>query len=96
MCPTLSKVSVPIMQSNILTKQLDVRNRQQIYDELHTYDTRCYFNVRSKANMSQLNLPHLDELSVISVCRLHACIRAYVIGVKLILAVLKVTSRNNV
>jgi len=22
------------------------------------YDTRCYFNVRSKANMSQLNLPN--------------------------------------
>ena len=22
------------------------------------YNTRCYFNVRSKANMSQLNLPH--------------------------------------
>ena len=22
------------------------------------YDTRCYFNVRSKANMSQLNLAH--------------------------------------
>ena len=22
------------------------------------YDTRCYFNVRSKANMSQLNLLH--------------------------------------
>jgi len=22
------------------------------------YDTRCYFNVHSKANMSQLNLPH--------------------------------------
>ena len=22
------------------------------------YDTRCYFNVRSKANMSQLILPH--------------------------------------
>jgi len=21
------------------------------------YDTRCYFNVRSKADMSQLNLP---------------------------------------
>jgi len=21
------------------------------------YDTRCYFNVRSKANMSELNLP---------------------------------------
>jgi len=22
------------------------------------YDTRCYFNAHSKANMSQLNLPH--------------------------------------
>ena len=22
------------------------------------YDTRCYFNVRSKADMSQFNLPH--------------------------------------
>jgi len=22
------------------------------------YDTRCYFNVQSKADMSQLNLPH--------------------------------------
>ena len=22
------------------------------------YDMRCYFNVRSKADMSQLNLPH--------------------------------------
>ena len=25
---------------------------------LTRYDTRCYFNVRSKADMSQLNLPH--------------------------------------
>jgi len=23
-----------------------------------TYDMRCYFNVRSKADMSRLNLPH--------------------------------------
>ena len=28
-----------------------------VYDTIR-YDTRCYFNVRSKANMSQLNLPH--------------------------------------
>ena len=27
------------------------------YDTIR-YDTRCYFNVRSKANASQLNLPH--------------------------------------
>jgi len=25
------------------------------------YDTRCYFNVRSKADMSQLNLPHEND-----------------------------------
>jgi len=27
-------------------------------DVMLRYDTRCYFNVRSKADMSQLNLPH--------------------------------------
>ena len=27
-------------------------------DDTIRYDQRCYFNVRSKANMSQLNLPH--------------------------------------
>jgi len=26
-----------------------------------SYDTRCYFNVRSKADMSRLNLPHGDD-----------------------------------
>jgi len=29
----------------------------ELYDMIR-YDTRCYFNVRSKADMSQLNLPH--------------------------------------
>ena len=28
-----------------------------LYDTIR-YDTRCYFNVRSKADISQLNLPH--------------------------------------
>ena len=27
-------------------------------DDLIRYDTRCYFNVRSKADISQLSLPH--------------------------------------
>ena len=26
------------------------------------YDTRCYFNVRSKADISQLNLPYANNL----------------------------------
>jgi len=33
--------------SNLLNKRFTIR-----------YDTRCYFNMCSKANMSQLNLPH--------------------------------------
>ena len=30
------------------------------------YGTRCYFNVRSKADMSQLNLPH-DVVIIVTV-----------------------------
>ena len=30
-------------------------------DHTIRYDTRCYFNVRSKADMSQLNLPHGND-----------------------------------
>ena len=39
---------------------ITVRNISQSFTIQDTirYDTRCYFNVRSKANMSQLNLPH--------------------------------------
>ena len=36
-----------------LCRQCTVRNRNMI-----RYDTRCYFNVQSKADMGQLNLPH--------------------------------------
>ena len=31
-----------------------------LYDPIR-YDTRCYFNVRSKADMNRLNLPHGDD-----------------------------------
>jgi len=33
---------------------------QERYDTIR-YDTRCYFNVRSKADMSRLNLPHGND-----------------------------------
>jgi len=33
------------------------------------YDTRCYFNVRSKADMSQLNLPHVEDNYVFVVAK---------------------------
>jgi len=39
---------------NGVTKNI---SHQQNYDTIR-YDTRCYFNVRSKADISQLNLPH--------------------------------------
>ena len=42
-----------------LWPQHQLVTRQQFHlDDTIRYDTRCYFNMRSKANMSQLNLPH--------------------------------------
>jgi len=35
-----------------------IQRLQSVHQNAAAYDTRCYFNVRSKANMSQLNLPH--------------------------------------
>jgi len=34
------------------------RNLNHIRYDTIRYDTRCYFNVHSKADISQLNLPH--------------------------------------
>jgi len=35
----------------------ETRLRQRFLNNLGLHDTRCYFNVRSKADISQLNLP---------------------------------------
>jgi len=49
--------STPCMTVKILLDLIAV------YRTLRTirYDTRCYFNVRSKADISQLNLPHGND-----------------------------------
>jgi len=39
------------------TFHLTILNMQKFYDTIR-YDTRCHFKVRSKADISQLNLPH--------------------------------------
>jgi len=40
----------------------DVERRHCMHAATTTrYDTRCYFNVRSKADMNRLNLPHGDD-----------------------------------
>jgi len=41
--------------------------------ERSRYDTRCYFNVRSKADTSQLNLPHGTNNQKASVARSRRC-----------------------
>ena len=58
------KLDHPIMQmptKNVRTITIsnlpETYQHSQINSETR-YDTRCYFNVRSKADISQLNLPH--------------------------------------
>jgi len=59
----LTNVRMPVRMSRLL---LWARRPGDIDQLLHCassvrYDTRCYFNVRSKADMSRLNLPHGDD-----------------------------------
>jgi len=46
-----------IKNGKILTQSDTIQSNRWI-DLTIRYDTRCYFNVRSKADISQLNLPH--------------------------------------
>ena len=62
--PTESRLSVVLedralwTQFHRLTNEMIVTKHGR-YDGLTIrYDTRCYFNVRSKADTSRLNLPH--------------------------------------
>ena len=59
------RVSVRLSQAGIVSKRLNAESRKQrhaIAQGLQfsdiRYDTRCYFNVLSKADISPLNLPH--------------------------------------
>jgi len=47
----------PVAQPGVKWKQRVTDNA----DNTIRYDTRCYFNVRSKADMSQLNLSHGND-----------------------------------
>ena len=47
----------PPLDDRIRTAQRGTLFCAASYDTIR-YDTRCYFNVRSKADISQLNLPH--------------------------------------
>jgi len=48
------RFSLPTPPANSLSRDLSVTEKPRAI----RYDTICYFNVRSKADMSQLNLPH--------------------------------------
>jgi len=41
--------------------KINVERPSQFDDADRLHDTRCYFNVRSKADMSQVNLPHGND-----------------------------------
>ena len=49
-------------QRDIKNKERKVRKKKgRLRNQNMAYDTRCYFNVRSKADMIRLNLPHGDD-----------------------------------
>ena len=45
-------------KENVESKSKGMRLNMNKTKVMIRYDTRCYFNVRSKADISQLNLPH--------------------------------------
>jgi len=49
------------LSSSVKTLSGSVSPRSVLDMATIRYDTRCYINVRSKANMSQLNLPHATD-----------------------------------
>jgi len=61
--PTYFDLATPLHAHRVVTRtqrwcSFPVRQRITAAAARWWYGTRCYFNVRSKANMSQLNLPH--------------------------------------
>jgi len=52
---------LPAVGSEDLGNCRAVSHSLQTAESTIRYDTRCYFNVRSKADMSQLNLPHRND-----------------------------------
>ena len=64
------KLSVEVIRQRRYTVQATMKRfvyllwcpeRRFIYRTRIRYDTRCYFNVRSKADTSRLNLPHGED-----------------------------------
>ena len=51
-------VSAPVVDYLTRDEHISVTVGQPHNLDTIRYDTRCYFNVRSKADISQLNLPH--------------------------------------
>jgi len=53
------KVTAPAADAPCSSRSISpARARPTAANDTIRYDTRCYFNVRSKADISQLNLPH--------------------------------------
>ena len=63
------EISRPVLQAETDATQAPnrtlivttIKAGAEISHDTMRYDTRCYFNVRSKADISQLNLPHGND-----------------------------------
>ena len=56
-CNSMSARHLSAAPRRLLPGRLDIQTHAFLYQ----YDTRCYFNVRSKADISRLNLPHGND-----------------------------------
>jgi len=64
--PRKFKVQASISWQDNVTTFWDAQSVLLTDFMLIRYDTRCYFNVRSKADMNRLNLPHGDCLTCLT------------------------------
>ena len=55
----LTLVGLHNVDTTAVTSSQSHPHVQHLVASSYCYDTRCYFNVRSKADISQLNLPHV-------------------------------------
>jgi len=56
------RMTLCVFVSNVIANHsLAADGEQVVFTDTIRYDARCYFNVRSKADISQLNLPHGND-----------------------------------
>ena len=65
-------VSVSVSVRLSVTSRSSTETAKHRITQTAPHDTRCYFNVRSKADISQLNLPHDTPKTLVCWCQRYA------------------------